>query len=318
MKFTGIGSYIPEGRLDLTELEKSLGLEAGWIKSRTGMETRPTALPEQATSDLAIAAGRNALEDANLNPSEIGMLIVATSTPDHLLPPVAPLIAHELGLSCGAIDLAGACGGFLYATVLANSYGMIIQKPVMVIAVNVLSRRLNPADSKTLALFADGAGAVVIQPGKIIGHHLGADGKFWKDIYIPAGGSRQPITHAALDAGEQYMRMEKGPDQFRRAVRRMVSVAEKTLQSANMTVEEIDLWIPHQANSRLIKEVGAQLGIPESKTVNVVGLFSNSSAATIPIAMDYARKNNLMKQGDKVLLTAVGAGMVEAGAIVNL
>src|SRR5262249_35777602 len=183
MKILSVASSIPEAVTRNDDLEHRLGLEPGWIERRTGVLQRPTAAPDEATSDLAVRAGSQALERANIDPNEIGLLLLATSTPDHLLPPTAPLVAHRLGLQrAGAADLAGACAGFLYTMVLASAYGAQFRKCVLVIGANVLTRRVNSTDPATGALFSDGAGAVVLAPAEtshFLGTYLDADGAFY-------------------------------------------------------------------------------------------------------------------------------------------
>lgn len=320
MKLVGIGSALPKMCIRSEEIERTLGLEPGWIEKRTGVRIRPIALPEEATSDLAVCAGKRALLDAQMNPDEISLLILATSTPDYPLPPTAPQVAHRIGLKrAGAVDLAGACAGFLYALALADSYGEASKSACLVIGANVLSRRVDRNDPTTASLFADGAGGCLLIPGEgLLSIHLGADGKHWDEIVIQAGGSRQPLTPEAVAEGKHLMRMKDGTRLFRHAVRRMAEVGHITLEKAGLTTEDVDWWIPHQANRRLIREAGRLMGIGEEKTIDVVDRCGNSSAATIPIALDIARSEGRLQKGNILLLTAVGAGMLEAGAVLKL
>jgi len=320
MKLIGIGSALPERRVRSDETERALGLEAGWVAKRTGVHARPVAAPQEATSDLAVCAGQRALLDAGVKPEEIGLLILATSTPDHPLPPTAPRVAHRLGLSrAGAIDLAGACAGFIYALALGDAYGEAHGCAVMVIGANVLSRRVDQRDPATAPLFADGAGAVVAVPGRgLLSVYLGADGSRWDEILVRAGGSREPLTPEAVAAGRHFMRIKDGSSLFRHAVRRMAEAGKIALARANVTAEDVRWWVPHQANRRLIREAGRLLGIGPEKTVEVVDRCGNSSAATIPLALDVARSEGRLQRGDLLLLTSVGAGMLEAGAVLIL
>lgn len=319
IRVAGAGCCVPAPGAGNTELEERLGLEPGWIERRTGILSRPLAAPEQAASDLAVEAGRRAIESAGISPAQIALLLLATSTPDHLLPPTAPLVAHRLGLaSAGAIDLAGACSGFLYALALGGAYAEAMRGPVLVIASNVLSRRVNPRDPATVSLFADGAGAVVLAPHDephLLGIYLGSDGSKYDSIRIPAGGSRQPLTAEALLAGRHYMAMEKGAAVFREACRQMAEAGRRAMLAAG--VQRIDRWIPHQANVRLIRETGVLLGIPMERTVVGVERNANSSAATIPIALAEAAAAGEIQRGELLLLTAVGAGMTSAGAVLR-
>lgn len=318
----GVGAAVPGRRVPSAELERRLGLPPGWIAERTGIEERPLAAPDEATSDLAVRAGREALAAAGLDGGRIGLLLLATSTPDHPLPPTAPAVAHRLGLAdAGAVDLAGACAGFLYALVLADAFCRVHGWPVLVIGANVLSRRVDPRDAPTAALFADGAGALVLGPevGErgLLGAWLGADGSRWDAIWIPAGGSRQPLTPEAVAAGAHCMRMDGGPALFRAAVRAMAAAGREALARAGLGVEDVDWWVPHQANRRITQEAGRLLGIPPERTVDVIARYGNSSSATIPLALaEWARAGRL-RRGQVVLLTAVGAGLVSAGCVMR-
>lgn len=316
----GVGAYVPAHRVSNPEIEARLGVEAGWIQRRTGVVQRPIAEQEDATSDLAIRAAEAALKDASIGAEEIGFMVLATSTPDHLLPPSAPVVATALGMrpSVGAIDLAGACAGFCYALILAESFGRTSGTRVLVIAANTLSRRTDPLDRSTASVFADGAGAVVLGPvpqGRgITGSALGADGTLADAILVPAGGSRVPITAEGIAAGDHQMRMPRGPAMFHEGVRAMASRGQEALDQAGWSIQDVDLWVPHQAGSRLIAESGKLLGIPAERTMQVVDHIGNSSAATIPIALEEAATTGRLREGDRVLLTAVGAGIV-SGAV---
>lgn len=321
MKIISVGSAIPENIETNDVVESRLGLEPGWIERRTGILGRPTASPTEATSDLAIRAGSLALKRSGLANDDIGLLLLATSTPDHLLPPTAPLVAHRLGLLyAGAVDLAGACSGFLYSTVLANAYGDSIRKPVLVVAANILTRRVNDKDPSTVALFSDGAGAVVLSPSDtshFLGSYLGSDGSSYDTIGIPAGGTREPLTSEALSKGRHLMTMSRGSSLFKEAVHAMVFAGEEALKTAHLEAGAIDWWIPHQANSRIIRDTGKLLGIPPERTINVVAKYGNSSAATIPIALSDGIESGRIQRGNILLFTAAGAGMVSAGLVLR-
>jgi 3-oxoacyl-[acyl-carrier-protein] synthase-3 len=299
------------------ELERRLGLVEGWVEQRLGVRQRRLASPHQATSDLAVEAGENALRHCPEIREQHGLLILATSTPDHPLPPTAPLVAHRLGLTgWGAFDLAGACGGFIYALALAGSF----PGPVMVVAANVLSRRVNPLDPGTSALFADGAGAIMLKPSKsnaILGSYLGSNGERYDSIQVPAGGSRLLLNADLLAEGKQFMQMARGPEVFRAAVHAMADSGRPALEKAKVKAAEIDWWIPHQANARLIAEVGKRLEISVTRTVSILADWGNSSAASIPTALSIAANDGRLQRGQKVLLTAAGAGMVEAGVVIE-
>lgn len=321
MRILSVASAIPETAVGNDVVESRLGLEPGWIERRTGILQRPTAARTEATSDLAIRAGAEALDRAGVDKNELALLLLATSTPDHLLPPTAPLVAHQLGLQqAGAIDLAGACAGFLYALVLGSSYVSTARKPVLIIGANVLTRRVNERDAATAALFSDGAGAVVVaplEPSNLRGSFIGSDGSSYNAIGIQAGGTREPLTHTALDEGRNLMIIQKGSLFFRQAVQGMVDAGERALAAAGIDAAAVDWWIPHQANSRIIEDSGKLLKIPADRTVSVVDRYGNSSAATIPIALAHAVDSGRVQRGQTLLLTAVGAGMVSAGVVLN-
>jgi 3-oxoacyl-[acyl-carrier-protein] synthase-3 len=321
MRVISCAAAVPETAGGNDAIESRLRLERGWIERRTGIRQRPTAARSESTSDFAVRAGAAALERAGIQPKDVGLLLLATSTPDHLLPPTAPLVAHRLGLpQAGAMDLAAACAGFLYALVLGGSFARSAQKAVLVIAANILTRRVNQDDRTTAGLFSDGAGAVVLVPGEpsnLLGSYLASDGSGYDAIGIPAGGSREPLTPAALEEGRNLMVIRRGPLFLRHAVHGMVEAGERAMKAAGIDASAVDLWIPHQANSRIIEDVGKQLRIPAERTINVVSEYGNSSAATIPIALAHAVESGRVCPGNTILFTAVGAGMVSAGAVVR-
>ena len=324
MKIRSVARAIPEQSVGNPELERDLDLPPGWIAQRTGVLHRPTAAPDEATSDLAVRAATRALEAADIAPGQVGLVLLATSTPDHLLPPTAPLVAHRIGaVGAGAVDITGACAGFLYALTFADAFCRVPRGcgAVLVIGANVLSRRVNPKNIATAALFSDGAGAVVLTPDPdsdgLLGVYLGSDGSRYDVIGIPAGGSRQPLTAEAVTLGKHLMEMQKGSHLFREAVQRMSHAGEQALQSAGLTPDAVDWWVPHQANQRIIDDAGQKLGIPPDKTISVIDRYANSSAATIPIALADAVEAGKIRRGDLLLLTAVGAGMVSAGVVLR-
>lgn len=323
MKIRSVARAIPEQSIPNDQLERELDLAPGWIAQRTGVLERPTAAPDQATSDLAVCAATRALEAAGVPPEQVGLVLLATSTPDHLLPPTAPLVAHRIGaVGAGAVDITGACAGFLYSLTFADAHCRVHPSgAVLVIGANVLSRRVNPKNIATAALFSDGAGAVVLTPDPdsdgLLGVYLGSDGSRYDVIGIPAGGSRQPLTAEAITEGKHLMEMQKGSHLFREAVQRMAHAGEQALQSAGLTADSVDWWVPHQANQRIIDDAGEKLGIPPEKTISVIDRYANSSAATIPIALADAVESGKIRRGDLLLLTAVGAGMVSAGVVLR-
>jgi 3-oxoacyl-[acyl-carrier-protein] synthase III len=319
----GTGSAVPDLRLRSSDAEAAAGLAQGWIARRTGVRERPVAGPDEATSDLATRAGAEALARSGVEASSVRLLLLATSTPDRPLPPTAPLVAHALGLrgAC-AVDLAGACAGFVYALALADAFCRLHGGAALVVGANVLSRRVDPGDrSATAFLFSDGAGAVALGPAQgesgLLAVHLGSDGSRADMLAIPAGGSRQPLTPDAFARGDHYMRISDGPWLFREAVRSMVEAGRQALRSAGLGPRDVDSWVPHQANGRITREAGRQLGIPPERTVDVIDRYGNSSAATIPVALDHATRTGRLARGRIVLLTAFGSGLVSAGAVLR-
>jgi 3-oxoacyl-[acyl-carrier-protein] synthase III len=321
MRIVSVASAVPETRVANNVVEAQLGRAPGWIERRTGILERPTAADHEATSDLAIRAGARAMEQSGIRAEDISLLLLATSTPDHLLPPTAPLVASRLGLrNAGASDLAGACAGFLYAMTLGSAYGQAARKPVLIVAANVLTRRVNKLDAGTAALFSDGAGAVLLTPtdsSHFIGSYMGSDGALYDTIGIRAGGAREPITHAGLEEGRNLMTMRRGSALFRQAVHAMDHAGKCAMEDAGVKPEAIKWWIPHQANARITRETGNLLGIPPERTIDVIAHFGNSSAATIPIALASANEAGKLRSGDLLLLTAAGAGLLSAGLVVR-
>ncbi|CUX40827.1 Acetoacetyl CoA synthase NphT7 [compost metagenome] len=319
-RMAGFGHAVPSRCVDNAEIEASLRLEAGWIERRTGIRTRYWAQEGDTLSGLAARAGRMALEDAEIGSAEIALTLLATSTPDHLLPPSAPLLAHRLGLvRSGAIDLAGACSGFLYALTLADGFVRTHGRAVLVVAANILSRRINPVERASAVLFADAAGAVVLKPCKeaqrgLLSADLVADGGGYDLIQIAAGGSSQPFS-ADTSAEEVLMTMRDGREVFSRAVMLMTETSKRVLHEAGMTAADIDRFVPHQANARMFDAVCGNLGINRQKTVRTIESFGNSSAATIPLSLSITNAERSFLQGETLLLTAAGAGM-SGGAVV--
>ena len=315
-----LGHYVPERRVLNAELEARMGLEAGWIEARTGIKERRFAAEGEALTDLAVKAGAMALERSGLPLSRIAMVLLATSTPDHLLPPSAPLVAHRLGLpDAGGIDLLGACSGFLYAFTLAESFARTHGKAVLVIAANVLSRRIDFTDPASASLFADAAGAVLVAPCDrkgtgILGVHLASSGGDYDLIQIPAGGSRQPFT-AETELADTKMKIRDGKAVFTKAVDMMASSAERALGDGGLSIGDIDHWIAHQANVRIVGAVQRRLGLADDKVMSSYALYANSSAATIPLTLSLGASERTFHPGERLLLTAAGAGLM-GGALV--
>jgi 3-oxoacyl-[acyl-carrier-protein] synthase III len=316
----GHGHYAPERIVPNSEIELRLGLEAGWIKRRTGIEARRYAAPGEALSDIAIKAGDMALERSGLRRNDVGLLLLATSTPDHLLPPSAPLVAHRLGINgAGAIDMAGACAGFLYALTLADSFVRTQGVPVLVIAANILSRRINERDRGSSVLFADAAGAVLLGPSErdeagIVGSHVAARGQAYDLIKIPGGGSRMPFSEIK-DPSDVLMVMNDGKAVYAGAVSIMTDCAEKALSKAGSRTTDVNHLIPHQANARMMQTIAQQLDIQPDRLRSTIEEFGNSSAATIPFTLSATATSKPYKPGDILLMTAAGAGLIGGAAV---
>lgn len=317
------GHYAPERIVSNREIEARLGLEAGWIKRRTGIEERRYAADGEALSDIAVKAGDMALARAGLSRDDVGLLLLATSTPDHLLPPSSPLVAHRLGLAnAGAIDMAGACAGFIYALTLADSFVRTQGTTVLVIAANILSRRINEADRASCVLFADAAGAVLLAPSTraeagIQGAHLAAKGEHYDLITIPGGGSRKPFSKIR-DPQDVLMVMNDGKAVYAAAVDMMAECAEKALAKAGMSTGQVDHLIPHQANERMMNTLAHQLDVPTERLRSTIENFGNSSAATIPFTLSATAADQPYAAGETILMTAAGAGLTGGAAVFRL
>jgi len=316
----GFGHYAPERRVANAEIEQRLGLEPGWILRRTGIEERRYAADGEALTDIAVPAAEMALTRAGLDRGAIALTLLATSTPDHLLPPSAPLLAHRLGLgNSGGIDLAGACAGFLYALTLADGFVRTHGAPVLVVAANILSRRINPEERGSCILFADAAGAVVVAPATragtgVLGAKLAADGSGYGLIQIAAGGSRRPFA-PDVPIEDSLMTIADGQAVFSRAVDLMVASSREALAKAQLSISDIDYLIPHQANGRITAAIAQQLCVPAEKVASSIAEFGNSSAATIPLTLSLAAGEGRMARGQRLLMCAAGAGLT-GGAVV--
>ncbi|QRM56646.1 beta-ketoacyl-ACP synthase III [Sinorhizobium sp. BG8] len=322
-RLAGFGHAVPRRRVENWEIEERLGLEAGWIERRTGIRTRYWAEEGDTLSGLAAKAGEMALENAGVSRRDVGLTLLATSTPDHLLPPSAPLLAHRLGLErAGAIDLAGACSGFLYALALADGFVRTQARPVLVVAANILSRRINPAERASAVLFADAAGAVLLMPSAdprtgLLGSDLAADGSGYDLITIPSGGSNRPFA-SGMAAEECLMTMRDGREVFSRAVSLMTECSGRALAASGLEASSIDRFVPHQANRRIFDAVSANLGIDPPCTVCTIEHYGNSSAATIPLSLSLANQAKPFADGEKLLLTAAGAGLTAGASVVGI
>nr|WP_278116365.1 beta-ketoacyl-ACP synthase III [Mesorhizobium sp. WSM4875]WIE94765.1 beta-ketoacyl-ACP synthase III [Mesorhizobium sp. WSM4875] len=319
-RILGLGHHAPGRRVANAEIENNLGLEPGWIERRTGIRSRFWATDDDTLSGLAAQAGDMALANAGIDRGDVGLLLLATSTPDHLLPPSAPLVAHRLGLGrAGAVDLTGACAGFVYALMFADGFTRLHGRSALVIAANILSRRINPAERASAVLFADAAGAVVIGPCEdphrgILGASVDSEGSHYGLIQIPAGGSSRPF-HNRLDIEQTRMTITDGREVFSKAVEMMTACSQEALDAARLKSQDINRFVPHQANARIFDAVGRNLGIAAHAVVKTIAEYGNSSAATIPLSLSLANQNEPFRPDEKILLAAAGAGL-SGGALV--
>ncbi|MFZ1803047.1 MAG: ketoacyl-ACP synthase III [Nitrospira sp.] len=317
----GIGSYVPARVLTNADLERMVATSDEWIRERTGIRERRIAATGEACSDLAVQAGKRALTAAGLSATDLDMILVATCTGDYPLPATACLVQHQLGATkAAACDLSAACCGFVYALSVADAYIKTGMRHVLVIGSEVMSAITDWTDRNTCVLFGDGAGAVVVSAsdGKrgILSTHLRSDGTLCELIMVPGGGSRTPPSEKVIDERLQYIKM-KGNETFKVAVRTLEEIARSTLSANHLRVEDIDLYVPHQANIRILKAVMERLGLPIEKVMLNVDRYGNTSAASIPIALDEAVREGRIKDGSLVMLGAFGAGLTWASAVIR-
>ena len=310
---TGVGSSLPPRLVPNTWFEARIDTTDEWIRSRTGIEARHFVADGVVTSDLAVEAARNALRTAGVPAEQLDMIVCASVTGDTPFPATAVWVQEKLGLSCPAFDVNAACAGFSYGLATASAFvesGMA--DTVLLIGAEVYSRILDFTDRQTCVLFGDGAGATVIQasdrPG-IEGTVLGADGTAAEILLVPAGGSREPASAETVAASRHRIQMPNGREVFKRAVTEMAASCREVLEKNGHSPDDVDLLIPHQANARIMVAVAERLGIPLERAVVDVAEVGNTSAASIPIALDRAYRAGRIHEGDLVLFTSFGAGL---------
>ena len=317
----GVGEYLPEKILTNADLEKMVDTSDEWITSRTGIKERHIVLPGQATSDLAFKAAQQALANAKLKPEDLDLIVVATITGDMPFPSVSAIIQAKLGAKRAVcFDICAACAGFVYGLSVAEKFiAASVYKNALVIGAETLSSITDWQDRNTCVLFGDGAGAVVlseVKKGGIISTYLGCDGSKVDILNMPAGGSRNPATAETVRNRQHFLKMQ-GNELFKIAVNTMTSAAETVLKQAGMTFTDVDLIIPHQANSRIIMAVAKKLGIPPERVYLNIERCGNMSSASTVTALCEAVQEGKVKKGDIILLDAFGAGLVWGACIIE-
>jgi 3-oxoacyl-[acyl-carrier-protein] synthase-3 len=315
VSITGLGCRVPERVVTNDELKQYVDTSDEWIRERTGIRQRHMASQDEALSDIALPACRDALAQAGWEGKDIDLIIVATVTPDMMFPSTAAIIADALGATdAAAYDLSAGCTGFMYA--LAQGYGMVaggLTARALVVGGDLLSKILDWDDRSTLVLFGDGAGAVVLEavPDQgFLGFELGADGSGGQSLWLPGSGSRH------FDDTERYVKMN-GREVFKFATRILVQSAEDLLEKCGMTIEDVDLYIPHQANVRIIDHATRKLGVPSERVVINVDRYGNTSSGSIPLALADAATDGRLKPGQLVLMTGMGAGLTWGSALIR-
>lgn len=318
----GTGHAYPEGILTNADLAEMVDTSDDWITTRTGIKQRRKAAPGEYTSMFAVRAARQAIERARLDPSDIDLLLCATVTPDQILPSTGCIIQAELGANnAAAMDVVAACSGFLYGIAIANSMIQTGQvKYALVIGAEILTQYVDYTDRQTCVLFGDGAGAAVLGPVEgdrgILGAKIKSDGRYEEQLFSPGGGTRKKPTAETLAAGDHFFKM-KGNELFKVAVRSMAEISRDVLETAGHKPEDIDLFIPHQANQRITEAVADRLNVETAKIYSNIAVHGNTSSASIPIALDECVQSGRIKEGDLVMMASFGGGVTWGGVLVK-
>ena len=308
-RIAGTGRYLPERIMTNADLEKMVDTSDEWIRTRTGVERRHIAEEHETTSDLCVGAAKRAMEDAGVEPADIDLIAVGTTSPDLVFPNVATLVQERLGIhGCPAFSLEAACTGFIYALSMADKYVRLGEaKCALVIGAEIISKLVDWSDRTTCVLFGDGAGAVIVKPSEepgIISCHLGADGKYRDLLYYPVGPSKD-LAKAGLGDSKIIM---SGNEVFKVAVKTLGAVAEQALVENGIDKSELDWLVPHQANMRIIQATAKRLGLPMEKVILTVQDHGNTSAASVPMALDVGIRDGRIQRGHLVLMEAFGGG----------
>jgi len=322
-KISALGTYVPPRLLTNEDLEKMVDTNHDWIMDRTGIRERHIADKGVATSDLSVAAANKALSERGLNPTDLEAILVATVTPDMLFPSTACLVQHKLGAKgAWGFDLSAACSAFVYALQVGSQFiATGAHKKVMVIGADVMSSIIDYTDRATCVIFGDGAGAVILEPAEddsvgMIDFIHEVDGSGGCSLYMPGGGSLHPATHETVDKKMHYVHQD-GQAVFKFAVRKQAEICEKILQRNGLKGSDIDAFIPHQANRRIITATADRLGLKSESVIINIDRYGNTTAGTVPLAMDTARQEGRLKKGDLVLLASVGAGFTVGATLLR-
>lgn len=318
----GVGSYKPSKIMSNDDLEKMVDTSNEWIVSRTGIEERRIAEENESTSDLAYKAAIKALENAKVNAEDLDLIIVATMTPDYFTPATAALVQNKLGAKkAAAFDLSSACSGQVYGLVVAQNFiATGAYKKVLVIGAETLSKVIDWTDRNTCILFGDGASAMVLSEVEtgygIKSFHMAADGSGEQALLVPAGGSRKPASNETVENREHFLKMN-GKEVFKFAVNVIPETVSKTLEKVNMTLENVDLIVPHQANYRIVSSAAKKMNYPEDKFYMNLNKLGNTSGASIGLALDEALEKGMIKKGDNLIFVGFGAGLSYASMLLT-
>ena len=321
-RITGTGSYMPEKILTNADLEKMVDTNNEWIVARTGIEERRIAADHESTSDMAAAAARRAMEMADVSAEQIDLIVVGTITGDYPWPATACVVQAKIGAkNAFAYDLSAACSGFIYALSCANDFICSGHgKRALVIGAETLSRSIDWTDRNTCVLFGDGAGAVILEAGDddagVLSCHLHSDGNYLELLYQPGFGAKYPASAAGMEAKLQFLKMQ-GNEVFKVAVRSLTEVSIEALEAHGYTTSDVALFVPHQANRRILEATAKRLGLTDEQTYINVHKYGNTSGATIPVALDEANRAGMLKSGDLILSAAFGGGFTWASALLR-
>ena len=318
----GMGHAYPAGILTNADLEKMVDTNDEWITTRTGIKQRHKAADDEYTSQFGTKAALQALERAGLDPTDIDIIVCATTSPDQIMPSTGALIQAQIGaVNAAGMDVFAACSGFLYGLTMVESMirtGQI--RHALVIGAEILTKYVDYTDRGTCVIFGDGAGAAVLGPvpeGKgILATKIRSDGRYEDQLFSPGGGTKLGTTHATIDNGDHFFKM-RGNELFKVAVRSMADISAEMVEKAGYTVDDIDIVIPHQANQRITDAVANRLGVPDEKVYSNIAEMGNTSSASIPIAMDECIQSGRIKEGSLVLLTAFGGGVTWGGTVIR-